>query len=105
MPVPERPIEKTVYVSFIECVFKGDWNERLYKTDYESQYYVAKTDLAELWLVRPDELRRIFRFRKDSEVKVGPTTVKFLNDNMIEELTVDEDEKMGKSPHSKLKFD
>lgn len=77
----------------------------MYKRGYELQYYVAKSDQVELWLVRPDELKRALRFKKDWEIKIGPNSMKFLSDDVDEELTVDEDERMGKASHSRLTFD
>lgn len=68
-------------------------------------FYTANNDEAEIWIVRADELKRAFRFRKGSEIKLAPNVIEFSSDSVIDELTVDEDERRGKPSHSKLTLD
>ena len=72
---------------------------------YEWHYYRAKDDSAELRLVRADGLKRAFNFRKGSKIQIGMMMVMFTNEDMVQEVTVDEDERAGRVPRSKLKFD
>jgi hypothetical protein len=77
----------------------------LYKDGYEWQYYKAENDAAEVRLVRPDGVKRIFSFKKGSQIQVGMMMLKFAHEDLIGEITVDEDGRAGRSPHAKLKFD
>jgi len=64
--------------------------------------YRSRGDDAEVWIVRPDGLRRAFRFPPGSKVWIGNGIIKFYNSEMREELTIDEDEKSGRPPRGKL---
>ena len=44
----------------------------------------------ELWLVQPNDTRRAFVFKRDTDIQVKGTTVKFDQDDVIEELSIDE---------------
>ena len=59
----------------------------------------------ELWIVRPDGLKRAFVFKLGSIVEVGLQVVSFVKDDIKEELAVDEDEQSGRKPLSKLNLD
>jgi hypothetical protein len=91
---------KHVFLAFLECVLKGEWENQ---PIWDMHYFTSKNDQNELWMVRPDGLKRGFRFKKDSKVKVQ-NNIKVINEDLIEELAVDEDEQMGKLPLSKLEF-
>jgi len=56
---------------------RGNWNHILYnyKAGYEWHYYRAKAGSAELWLVRPDGLKRDFNFMEGSRIQIGMTMV------------------------------
>jgi hypothetical protein len=105
MSVPEKRIGRTAYLSFLECELKNNWNQILYKVGYEWYYYKANADSAELWLVRPDGLKRGFRFKEGAQIQIGMMMLKFAHEDMIDEITIDENERAGKSPSSKLNFD
>jgi hypothetical protein len=55
MKVPEEPIDRTAYLSFLECELRGNWNQILYsfKAGYEWHYYNTKDDSAQRWIVSP----------------------------------------------------
>lgn len=104
MNVPEGRIGRTVYLSFLECELKDNWNQILYKVGYEWHYYKANAESA-VWLVRPDGLERGFSFREGAQIQIGMMMVKFAHEDKIDEITVDENERAGRSPSSKLNFD
>lgn len=58
--------------------------------------YTAMTKGCELWLVQPNDTRRAFVFKRDTDILVIGTTVKFDQDDVIEELSVDEKKQSGK---------
>jgi hypothetical protein len=105
MGVPESSVERTAYLAFLECELRGDWNKILYKDGYEWHYYKAKSDKAELWLVRPDGLKRGFRFKDSSRIQIGMMMMMFAQKDLLDEIAVDENERAGEAPSSKLKFD
>jgi len=104
MSVPEIPIKRTVFLSFLECELRGNWNQLLYKGGYEWLYYIAKDETAELWLVRPDGLKRAFNFKTGSKIQIGMMTAKFDNEDTVQEISIDEDERAGRQSVSKLKI-
>ena len=90
-----------VTVSFIECVVKNDCWEYQAKTEQIERdvwrfYQVWKEDGAEVWIVRPDGLRRAWSFKIGSIIQIGLQVIQFNKDDVIEELTVDEDAQQGK---------
>jgi hypothetical protein len=105
MSALEKSVGRTAHLSFLECELKGYWNRIELTVGYEWHYYIAKDDSAELWLVRADGLKRAFNFRKGSKIQVGMMIVMFTNEDMVQEIAVDEDERAGRGSRSKLKFD
>ncbi len=91
--------KKHVFVAFLECVLKGEWQDQPY---YDIHIFTAFNENNEVWMVRPDGLKRAFRFRKGSEIKVAQNNINFTDEDLIEELAVDEDERNGKPPLNKL---
>ena len=99
-----------ITISFIECSVKGKgwergnlggpWSEEVWKF-----YKVMNEGDNELWIVRPDGLKRAFIFKLGSIVEVGSQVVSFVKDDVKEELAVDEDEQSGGKPLSKLNLD
>lgn len=65
-------------------------------------YYTPLDDQNELRIVRPDGLRRAFRFKEGSTIKIAQNFVKFDVKDVIEEIAVDEDERQGKPSLNKL---
>ena len=104
MPIPEKRIDRTAYLSFLECDLRDNWSKILHKNGYEWHYYKA-IDEAKLWLVRQDGLKRGFKFRKDSQIQIGMMMVMFAYQDLVDEISIDEDEKTGNASLSKLKFD
>jgi hypothetical protein len=89
---------QTFFTVFQECEIKGDWSTM---TPTGSGHYAAKEDNAIVRLVRQDGLKRNFAFRRNS---VGYLTPMMPSFDMIEELTVDEDERTRTELSPKLKF-
>ena len=96
-----KPIRKT-YISFLECEVRGYWLDNLdpeIVNDYPSKFpwktYSALKD-PEVALIRFDGLRRIFKFRKHSEISIGQMMLEFDQEDVIDELSVDEDKQAGR---------
>lgn len=93
---------RTAYISFLECEVRGFWDEEEYSMmgDNPSQHvwkiYTAMTKGSEVSLVRPDGLRRMFRFHSGTEVAIGQQMIRFEQEDVLEELSVDDDKKLGK---------
>ena len=101
------PIKDVLTISFIECMVKGEgWQKIIKHTDLALQiwmmYKVADEGASELWIIRPDGLRRAWKFRLGSIIEVGAQVVQFRNEDVIEELAVDEDAQEGKKPKPRL---
>ena len=100
------PVKDILTISYIECMVKGEgWQKITKRVDLGLQvwrmYKVWKEDASELWIVRPDGLRRAWKFKVDSIIEVG-ALVQFRNDDVIEELAVDEDAQAGEKPKPRL---
>ncbi len=94
-------VRDVVTVSCIESVVKNDcWKQiikdALLERDMWRVYQVWKEDGAEVWIVRPDGLRRAWSFKVDSLVQVSSNAVMFRAQDVKEELSVDEDAQQGK---------
>lgn len=99
-----------ITISFIENLVKGKgwervhlggpWSEEVWKF-----YKVINEGDNELWIVRPDGLKRAFVFKLGSIIEVGLQVVSFVKDDVKEELSVDEEEQSGKKPLSKLNLE
>ena len=101
------PPKDILTISFMECMVKGEgWQKIKKHVDLSMQiwrmYKVWKEDASELWIIRPDGLRRAWKFRLGSIIEVGTQVVQFRNDDVIEELTVDEDAQVGEKPKPRL---
>ena len=100
----EIPSIRTAYISFLECEVRGFWMEDedlgVMNNDLPSQQvwkiYNAATKGSEISLVRPDGLRRMFRFKSGAEVAIGQQMIRFEQEDVLEELSVDDDKKMDK---------
>lgn len=100
-------IKNVITISFIECLVKNEGWEMLlsgkpFASDIWRLYKVWKETPAELWLVRPDGLRRAFSFRLGSIISVGQSVVQFNQEDVIDELAVDEDAQSGKHSRSTI---
>lgn len=99
--------EGILTIAHIECMVRGGgWNFETVPAQFETtlwrQYQVWKEDGNELWIVRPDGLRRAWTFKLGSIVEVSPQAVQFRSRDIITELSVDEDEQRGETPKPKL---
>lgn len=108
MPITEPRI---TYVVFQECEIRGSWKSKIqdaldHGIDPEeidsiglekdnSEYYDALNDDCELWVIRPDGLRKAWLFKKNSRIVIRGSTVKFYPSMIIEELFVDEEKQKG----------
>ncbi len=100
----EEIVESEItYIAFLECVFRGRWfttaEDKEGITDIRSEDYnehSAMEDGAEVWVVMPDRLRRAFSFKDGSTVLVYGATIRFDQNDVIEELAVDEEKQFGK---------
>lgn len=94
-------IRDIVTVACIESVVKNDcWKLIIKDPQLERNvwriYQVWKEDGAEVWIIRPDGLRRAWSFKVDSIVQVSAQAVLFSAQDVKEELSVDEDAQQGK---------
>lgn len=95
---------RIAYISFLECEVRGFWMEDedlgMVNNDLPSQQvwkiYNAATKGSEISLVRPDGLRRMFRFKSGTEVGIGQQMVRFEQEDVLEELSVDDDKKLSR---------
>ena len=108
MPVTEPII---TYVVFQEGEIRGDWDSKIsdaldHGVDPEeinniglekdsSEYYDASNDNCELWIVRPDGLRKGWLFKKNSRIVIRESTVKFYQFSIVDELFIDEEKQKG----------
>lgn len=107
---PKQP--RLTYIAFLECELRGKWEDWI--DEAIDKQGVAPEDLGldlgteaaknfrasqegcELWIVRPDLLRRSFVFKKGSEITISGATVRFYQGAILEELSIDEEQ------HAKL---
>lgn len=108
MPVIEPRI---TYIAFQECEIRGNWEDKIddalnHGVDPEdittltfekdnAEYYIALNDDCQLWLVRPDGLRKALVFKKRATVIIRGSTVKFHQSMVADELSVDEEKQSG----------
>jgi hypothetical protein len=64
-PKVSSPKYKTIFLTFFECGISGEWKNQ---PMWEMHYYTALDDKNELWIARPDGLKRAFRFKEGSTV-------------------------------------
>ena len=90
----------TAVVSFVECVTKGSWEVKYPEIESNSiwkKYRATGGDnQSEIWLVRPDGLRRAWIFKNNSDVYIGESAVRFRFFDVSEEIAVDEEKQSGK---------
>ena len=84
-------------ITYIECQLRGSWQglDNIRNRE-EFKGYHATGDDCEIHLVRPDELVRRFRMREGAIIRLGSNAVTFDSNQVIEELTIDEDKQQGK---------
>jgi len=100
---------RIAYITFLECEVREGWIDFYTMGNIDSSkggetHYKACIEPAEIFLVRPDGLRRNFSFKNGSELVVHNGMIEFNQEGLIGEVTVDEDTKVGKSPKTKLDF-
>ena len=103
-----RSNDRITYVAFLECELRGKWTDPvvdhhitmgaepedfLTRDPPHSEQYLCKGDDCELWVVRPDGLRRAWHFKEHHGVIIKTNTVSFNQDSVIEELAVDDNKK------------
>ncbi|MGI0027828.1 MAG: hypothetical protein ACREAD_08325 [Nitrosopumilaceae archaeon] len=95
---------RITYLAFLECEIRGNWiSEEEERIDLNGQEfpqgrhsYLSTDKGCELWVVQLDTTRKAFSFKKHSEIEIIGTTIKFDQDDVIDELVVDDDKKLGK---------
>jgi len=95
------PVEDIATISFIECLVKKDgWWKIESGLPYEQAtwrvYKVFQEDRGEVWIVRPDGLRRAWSFRLGAIIHVGQSVLQFNQSDIKEELAIDEDGQVRK---------
>jgi len=107
MPVSEPRI---TYVVFQESEIRGKWEGRkgnafthgadptedaLLLEDANVEPFKAAGDNCELWIVRPDGLRKAWSFKLGATISIRGNTAKFHQGDVANELSVDEDKQSG----------
>lgn len=95
---------RITYLAFLECEIRGNWmSEEEDRIDLNGQEfpegrhsYMSLNHGCEIWIVQPGVTRRAFSFKKHSEIEIIGTTVKFDQDDIIQELAIDEEKQQGK---------
>ncbi|MCE2507388.1 MAG: hypothetical protein J4F36_13180 [Nitrosopumilaceae archaeon] len=103
---------RTTFVAFQECEIRGSWEGKIQDAldrglDPEdihilklerdsSERYTAMNENCELWVIRPDGLRKAWVFKKDATIVIRASTVKFHQSMVDVELSVDEKEQSGR---------
>jgi hypothetical protein len=99
-----------IFLAYLECAKRGDWDpiyddpEIHQRLESSMTGYRSRGRDAEVWIVRPDGVRRAFSFPSGTKVWIGNGVIKFYGFEAIEELTVDENERAGKPSAGKLDF-
>jgi hypothetical protein len=99
-----------VFLAFLECAKRGDWDvitdelDRFMRLEKSMTGWRSRSNECEVWIVRPDGVKRAFRFPPRTKVWVGNGVIKFYGFEAIQELAVDENERAGKPPAGKLEF-
>ena len=96
------------FIAFLECELRGEWSNPvidhaiIHGADPEdflsvdppnSEQFACQGDDCEIWLVRPDGLRRAWHFAKEHMVIFRGNVISFYQNSVIEELSVDENKK------------
>lgn len=93
---------RITYLAFLECELRGNWvSEEEERIDLNGQEfpegrhsYLSADKGCELWVVQSGIVRKAFSFKKHSEIEIIGTTVKFEQDDVLNELFVDDDKKL-----------
>ncbi|MCH7647825.1 MAG: hypothetical protein IIA83_04370 [Thaumarchaeota archaeon] len=102
---------RITYVSFLECELRGKWIDELDRAvdkgvnpkdlidikPESAEFYISSGNDCELWLVRPDGMRKAWIFKNDSWVFVVGSTVKFFQSQVSEEIAINEEEQFPKN--------
>ncbi len=99
---------RLVFVTFLECELRGKWSNPVidealtHGADPEdflsvdppnTEQHICQGNNCELWLVRPDGLRRAWHFRENHGIILRGNVISFSQESIIEELAVDENKK------------
>ena len=98
-----KPITpRLTYISFLECELRGrweDWIDEAMEQGMDSEDLSLQSPVAhnyrsrkgcELWIVRQDGLRMALLFKTGYHVSISGTTVRFFQDGILDELSVNE---------------
>lgn len=99
---------RLTFVVFLECELRGKWydpvidhalthgaepDDFLTVNPPNTEQHVCQGDNCELWLVRPDGLRRAWHFKENHSIIFRGNVVSFSQMSVIEELAIDESKK------------
>ena len=101
---------RIAYLTFLECEVRGGWFDEQTKSQFQigkgdETHWRAWQEPADILLVRQDGLKRHLTFKNTSLIIVHNGMIEFNQEDFIEEIRTDEDEKEGKLPKTKLDFD
>ena len=101
----EQPIIRQAIITFLECEIVGEWkkDQEWYGEGSNSWgEYKNWREGASIRLVRPDEMIREFSFKLSSRIFVGTNAVRFNQNDVIDEHSVDQDEQKGLRKNAKV---
>ncbi len=100
---PKTP--RLTYISFLECELRGSWEN--WVDEATEKFGMDPTDLTlnsnisknyracegcELWFVRQDGLRTALSFKSNEVITIFGSTIRFYQEGILEELTVNHNE-------------
>ena len=90
-----RELIPDTIISFLECTLKGTGWKLMDDPISSNEFLIHRLEQDEgneIALVRPDELVRRFVFQKGSIVRIGSNSIKFRRQDVMDEISIDEDE-------------
>jgi hypothetical protein len=99
---------RLTFVVFLECELRGNWSDPViddaitHGVDPEdllttsppnTEQHICQGDNCELWLVRPDGLRRAWHFKENHGFIIRGNVVSFNQLSIVDELSVDDTKK------------
>jgi len=97
---------RNYFISFLECEVRGEWTPQKFPPPSTTKStwvrYMAINQGCEVWVVRPDGLRRAWKFKQNAPILINQSTLLFNDDDVIDEIAVDEDKQQGKKGVSKV---
>lgn len=81
-------------ISFMECLVKGGWEKTVINNDVHllQSFKATNDNSSEIWIVRPDGLKRGWNFKLGAIVFQGTQIIQFNQKDVKQELSPNEEE-------------